>query len=101
MLRQSCGRNLQSSAQETGGLRSSFTNRTEPPARTRIKQCLESMDQKENEMTNFTSRRAIVRAATVVGAMVMGLAFSSGAMAVEKDDQRTCASIGAPYDSPG
>ena len=51
-------------------------------------------------MTNLTSRRSAVRAATVIGAMVMGLTFSSSAMAGEKDDQQTCSNMGAPYGSP-
>ena len=52
-------------------------------------------------MTNLTSQRTAVRAATFIGAIIMGLTFSSSAMAGEKDDQRTCASIGAPHGSPG
>lgn len=55
-------------------------------------------------MTNLKSRRTAVRAATVIGAMVMGLGFSSSAMAGEKQtarDQQTCASMGAPFGSPG
>ncbi len=51
-------------------------------------------------MTNLTMRRTVVRAATIIGAMVMGLTFSSSATAGERDDQRTCASMGAPYGSP-
>lgn len=53
-------------------------------------------------MTYLISRRSAVRAASIVGAMIMGLTFSSSAMAGEKNDaQRTCASMGAPHGSPG
>ena len=55
-------------------------------------------------MTNLITQRTAVRAASVIGAMVMGLAFSTSAVAGEKQtakDQQTCASMGAPYGSRG
>jgi hypothetical protein len=55
-------------------------------------------------MTNLTRGRTALRAATIIGAMGMGLAFSTSAVAGEKQnakDQQTCASMGAPFGSPG
>ena len=54
-------------------------------------------------MKNFGNKQIILRSVTIASAMMMGLTFSTNAMAGKKTDKNreTCSSMGAPYGSPG